>query len=60
MLSTFSGTQMMINRLIPTYLTGAWLLLFPGHAGFGAEPTYIDVDGVVYGAKADERGPIGG
>ena len=24
------------------------------------EPTWLEIDGVVYGAKADERGPIGG
>lgn len=30
-------------------------------AGFGAEEaTYVELNGEVYGAKADERGPIGG
>ena len=28
--------------------------------GFGQESTWVEVDGVVYGAKADDRGPMGG
>jgi hypothetical protein len=60
MFSTFSVAPIMKKRPFLTFLTGAWLLLFLDHTGFGAEATYIDVDGVVYGAKADERGPIGG
>jgi len=28
--------------------------------GVADEPTWVEIDGVVYGAKADERGPIGG
>src|SRR3972149_6705845 len=35
------------------------LILLPGAAAAG-EPTWLEIDGVVYGAKPDERGPIGG
>jgi len=29
-------------------------------AAWADDPTYIEIDGVAYGAQADERGPIGG
>ena len=30
-------------------------------SSYGADtPTWVEIDGIVYGAKADERGPIGG
>jgi hypothetical protein len=39
--------------------TGFCLLLLSAVASWG-DSTYVEVDGVVYGAKPDERGPIGG
>jgi hypothetical protein len=39
----------------------ALILLLAADAGFAAEPpTWVRIDDVVYGAKPDERGPIGG
>ena len=38
-------------------LAAAWAL---PHLGAADEPTWREIDGVVYGAKPDERGPIGG
>jgi hypothetical protein len=37
-----------------------FLLLASAIAHATDEPTFIEIDGVVYGAKADERGPLGG
>lgn len=38
-----------------------WGLICPGNAPLLAEsPTWVEVEGSVYGAQADERGPLGG
>ena len=42
---------------------GLFLLILPcaiSSGVFGNEPTWVDVGNIVYGAKPDERGPIGG
>ncbi len=40
-------------------MVAAFLLVLPSSAR-ADEPTWTEIDGVVYGAKPDERGPIGG
>ena len=46
------------SRVTPSLLAPL-LLCVPATLG-AEEPTFVEVDGVVYGARADERGPIGG
>lgn len=37
-----------------------WLIAFVALPCLAAEPTWIEIDSQVYGAKPDDRGPIGG
>ena len=41
-------------------LTGLTLMCIAQPCILAGEPTWVEIDGIVYGAKADERGPIGG
>ena len=44
-----------MNKLLPILCV---VFVLPAQAA--DEPAWVEIDGVIYGAKPDERGPIGG